>query len=172
MLEIEAKARVDDLEKVREAVLRKGGIFVKKEVQRDVYFAHPERDFARTDEALRIRESGDRFFLTYKGPKLDRETKTREELELEVFDAENAEEILTRLGFRRVLEVKKTREYYGLSGYTVMLDRLEGLGSFVEVEKEAQEYSPQELANFFADLGIAPEQMERRSYLELLLEKV
>jgi adenylate cyclase class 2 len=172
MLEIEAKARVDDLEEVREAVLRKGGVFVKKEVQRDMYFAHPERDFAHTDEALRIRESGGKFYITYKGPKLDERTKTREELEVEVLEPEKAEEILARLGFRRVQEVKKTRESYILPGYTVMLDRVEGLGTFVEVEKEAEEYRPEELLDFFGALGIKQEQMERRSYLELLLEKV
>ncbi|NOZ76945.1 MAG: class IV adenylate cyclase [Euryarchaeota archaeon] len=172
MLEIEAKAEVDDLEAVREAVLRRGGAFLGREVQRDVYFAHPKRDFAETDEALRMREAGGRFFLTYKGPKLDRETKTREEFEVEVFDAGNAEEILHRLGFRRVLEVRKTRESYRLPGYRVMLDEVEGLGSFVELEKEAGDYSPQEMADLFKDLGIDPARMERRSYLELLLEKI
>ena len=42
----------------------------------------PCRDFAQTDEALRIRTVGDTSFVTYKGPKLDATTKTRRELEL------------------------------------------------------------------------------------------
>ena len=34
--------------------------------QNDHYYAHPDRDFAQTDEALRIREDEHRIQLTYK----------------------------------------------------------------------------------------------------------
>jgi adenylate cyclase class 2 len=37
----------------------------------DVYFAHPARDFAATDEALRLRKKGRKYSITYKGPKID-----------------------------------------------------------------------------------------------------
>src|SRR5580658_642642 len=32
----------------------------------DVYFAHPARDFAKTDEALRLRRKGAANYITYK----------------------------------------------------------------------------------------------------------
>ncbi len=50
--------------------------------QCDTYLAHPGRDFAVTDEAFRIRSMGDDNRLTYKGPLVDRETKTRQEVEV------------------------------------------------------------------------------------------
>ena len=46
------------------------------------------RDFAATDEALRIRRVGDANFVTYKGPKLDQSTKTRREIEVPLADGE------------------------------------------------------------------------------------
>ncbi len=50
--------------------------------QRDVYLAHPSRNFAVTDEAVRIRSIGDENRLTYKGPLVDMQTKTRQEVEV------------------------------------------------------------------------------------------
>ena len=47
------------------------------EEETDVYFAHPARDFAVTDEALRLRQKGAEGYITYKGPKIDPTTKTR-----------------------------------------------------------------------------------------------
>ena len=49
--------------------------------QVDTYFSHPARDFAATDEALRIRSIDQENFVTYKGPKLDATTKTRREID-------------------------------------------------------------------------------------------
>ena len=42
----------------------------------DHYFNAPDRDFARTDEALRVRRIGTSNHVTYKGPKRDAQTKT------------------------------------------------------------------------------------------------
>src|SRR5947209_1900997 len=60
--------------------------------QVDTYFAHPARDFAATDEALRIRSVGEQNFVTYKGPKIDKTTKTRHELELPLASGHKAAE--------------------------------------------------------------------------------
>src|SRR3954470_9352312 len=50
--------------------------------QEDVYLSHPARDFARTNEALRLRRAGSDNRITYKGPKRGGPTKTREEVEV------------------------------------------------------------------------------------------
>ena len=59
-------------------------------VQVDQYFAHPARDFAQTDEALRLRRVGKQNFITYKGSKIDATTKTRREIELPLAPGEEA----------------------------------------------------------------------------------
>jgi len=176
MIEVEVKGYADDavFERVR-ASFR----FIRKEYQDDTYYGHPCRDFAETDEALRIRVK--RFdghfeaFLTYKGPKLDSDSKTREEIEVELPDPDKQAFILERLGFREVLNVRKTREkYYVDRGVVLTLDDVEGLGKFVEIERLVE--TPSEIPPTVEYLkgvlrSIGVENFERRSYLELLLER-
>ncbi|MEE8402200.1 MAG: class IV adenylate cyclase [Candidatus Hydrothermarchaeaceae archaeon] len=171
MLEIEAKARVENKEELEQRILRAGGKYGRTETQRDIYFAHPSQDFAETDEALRIRAVGDEYTLTYKGPKLDKLTKTREEIEIKLDDGAPMGDVLKRLGFTEVAPVTKTRSHYTLGDYLVALDDVDGLGHFIEIEKHADSYRPEELLEVLKGLGIAESQMERKSYLELLLEK-
>ena len=81
-LEIELKFRLDAagplISQLRSLGARPLGVCR----QRDQYFNHPSRDFAVTDEAVRLRCTDDETCLTYKGPLLDKQTKTREEIEL------------------------------------------------------------------------------------------
>ena len=79
----------------------------------DVYFAHPARDFAQTDEALRLRRKGDANCITYKGPKIDATTKTRREIELPLAPGPESlaswTALLEAVGFRPAGEVRKSR---------------------------------------------------------------
>jgi len=77
-IEIEVKAYAEDLAAIETRLQRLGAVFTGAVHQTDRYFNHPQRDFAQTDEALRIRIADDRAFMTYKGRKFDRLSKTRE----------------------------------------------------------------------------------------------
>ena len=85
MIEVEVKAKIDNFEDMRKKLNDLGAIKTKEEFQEDIYFNSPIVDFAKTDEALRIRttKQGDEkhIFITYKGAKIDSESKTREEIE-------------------------------------------------------------------------------------------
>ena len=111
--EVEQKHRVDDVAALDARLAERGVTLGPPVEQSDQYFAHPCRDFARTDEALRIRTVGEASFVTYKGPKLDATTKTRRELELPLdpSDADGSQfaELLTALGFTPVATVRKQR---------------------------------------------------------------
>ncbi len=146
----------------------------------DIYFQHPCRNFAATDEALRIRRTDSRAYLTYKGPKIDSSTKTRTELEVELDVRPEIlkkwQAILEQLGFRPVAEVRKNRQRGILvwGGWTVQVsvDRVEGLGSFLELEvvvpQEKLDIARESVLTLCQALGLGLS--ERRSYLELLLE--
>jgi adenylate cyclase, class 2 len=176
--EVEQKHRVLDPAAVRQRLERRGAAFAAVIVQSDEYFNHPSRDFAKTDEALRIRTVGDESLVTYKGPKLDAETKTRRELELPLA-ATHAEfaELLAALGFRSVFTVHKTRRPFELAaaGQSVhgAWDEVDGVGTFVELELAADEASLAEakrvITTLASELDLGPS--ERRSYLELLLSQ-
>jgi adenylate cyclase class 2 len=171
MLEIEVKARVRDAAKLEGELLKRGARDFGVTLQKDVYYAHPARDFAKTDEALRIRVANDLQIITYKGPKVDTTTKSREEIEVSVASAEATAKIFEKLGFRPVATVRKRRRTFGLKGIEVCLDSVEGLGDFVEFELDGEdlEEGKVRIATLMKELRI--EGSERRSYLELLLEK-
>jgi len=176
VIEVELKGYADS--KVFERV-RENFKFLRKEYHEDTYYQHPCRDFSKTDEALRIRIR--RFnghfeaFLTYKGPKIDEVSKTREEIEVPLSDPDAHARILERLGFKEVLVVSKVREkYYVEKGVVITLDTVEGLGTFVEIEAmvESEELVPQtveKLRAILEELGV--KRFERRSYLELIIGK-
>ena len=90
MLEVELKFPLDDALSLRERLVSVGAEAKSMVVQSDAYFNHPARDFAQTDEALRIRTVGDESVVTYKGPKLGGSAKTRFELEFQL-DAKTSE---------------------------------------------------------------------------------
>ena len=164
--------RDPDLVPIRERILlNHEGIPVKVH-ERDIYYNAPHRDFGTTDEALRLRYAGGSCTLTYKGKKMrEFRLKAREELNCGVDSGEIIEQILQRLGFFKVAEVEKWREYYSYRGATVSLDEVKGLGSFVEIEAPGSPgmENPEEFVRAIAEeLGIEGEPI-LSSYLELLL---
>ncbi len=170
MIEVEIKVKANNPESIRKRIAELNGSFIALEKQFDIYFNHPCRDFGKTDEALRLRKVNGKVELTYKGEKIDAVTKSREELTAKAGDFESVRKILMRLDFSQVREVVKEREVYSLGEYLVMIDSVEGLGKYVEVEKKSSSYTPGELIEFIESLGLNPEGVERKSYLELLLE--
>ena len=170
-LEIEVKAYADDLERVETDLKRMGAHFVAEINQTDTYFNHPNRIFAETDEALRIRVSDDHTFLTYKGPKIDARSKTREEIEVSLEHADVTAQLLTKLGFTPVADVKKVRRIFTLDNFTICLDTVDTVGTFVEVETSGENVEELQNQAFSILETLNLKKHERKSYLELLLEK-
>ena len=170
MIEVEIKARADH-QKIKKLLEGMGAQGIGIEKHHDTYYNAPHRDFAKTDEALRIRLCNGESILTYKGKKLDSVSKTRNEFETPV-DGENARRILLELGFVENGVVKKTREVFELGGLTIGLDSVEGLGEFIEVEIVADsdvDYHRACLFEFLVKLGIREQESIRKSYLEMLM---
>ncbi len=175
MYEVEVKIRADH-EAVRSRLEAAGADRLGSVSQTDVYYDHPDRDFAETDEALRVRRESngdDAAWVTYKGPLVETESKTRREVETSVADPEAMDEILQAVGFDEAAVVEKARDRFRLDGFTVSLDTVDGLGWFVEVETtaaEAEVRADRERAyEVLRRLGLDPTEQIRRSYLELLL---
>ena len=180
-LEVEQKFPVADLNVVRQQLAALGAKFHEPVDQADTYFSHPDRNFAQTDEALRLRQVGEANFVTYKGPKLDAETKTRRELELPLPGGSASHgqwtELLLALGFGVVATVRKRRESASLEWLgehiEVALDAVEQVGQFAELEISTDEIglisAKKCLASLAGELGLGGS--ERRSYLEMLLNR-
>ena len=180
LYEVELKFPVADVNALRDRLLTLAAAFESPIDQVDGYFNHPARDFGQTDEALRLRQVGDENFITYKGPKLDAQTKTRREIELPLAGGsaalEQFVELLVALGFRRVLSVRKRREPGQLDWegqhVHIAIDRVEGLGDYLELEISAESSGLPAARAALTSLAKALDlpTSERRGYLEMLLD--
>ncbi|WP_462315500.1 class IV adenylate cyclase [Methanobrevibacter sp.] len=172
MIEVEVKARIDSFEEIEEKLKTIGAEKTKTEFQEDIYFQSPIVDFAKTDEALRIRTTNSQTFITYKGPKLNEKAKTRKEVEMAIESAEKARDILEEIGFTPARIVRKNRLYYTYENFEISLDDVEGLPPYMEIEvalPDSEDYSEAQnrIFELFARLDIT-EGFERTSYMELL----
>ena len=171
------KYRVPNHDIIKDKLKSLNARFLEHTEETDIYFNSPVRDFAKTDEALRIRVYGDgTVVLTYKGPRIGNVGKTREELSVTVNDLESLLEILRKLGFREVAKVMKRRDIYNYENFTIYIDSVEELGSFVEVEtmvndKELINKAAEEVLQLGDKLGLRRDWIEKKTYLELMLEK-
>lgn len=183
MYEVELKFRVADPAELERRLVAVAARFQAPAEQTDRYFAHPCRDFARTDEALRLRSTAGGVAVTWKGPRIDSATKTRREIELPLGPAGAAHattvdawtELLEALGFRRVMDVVKRRRparvpWQGCD-VDAALDSVAGLGEFLELELQARAGEVPQARAVIESLAVALgcDAQERRSYLELLL---
>jgi adenylate cyclase class 2 len=152
------------------------------------------RDFKQTDEALRLRKSVEfnknasskgqkiNYYITYKGKKLDKITKTREEVEIKIGEIEAMKELLKLLGFREIFTVVKNRELYEFvfndRKIEALIDYIPSLEQHymeIEVISESQdtvEKNREILFKFLEKLEITREESIRKSYLELIAEKI
>src|SRR5208337_1892727 len=127
MLEIEMKFPAGDAGALERKVRDLGAQYRETLQEADQYVNAPDRDFAQTDEALRLRRVGAANFVTYKGPKTDLLTKTRTEIEVALADGDRAADdfarILVHLQYRPVAVVRKERRVFRLQrdGFAVEL---------------------------------------------------
>ncbi|OTF11720.1 class IV adenylate cyclase [Halorubrum sp. SD612] len=187
MDEVEIKVPAD-LDATRERLREVGAEHVAAKRQRDTYYDAPHREFAETDEALRIRRemslsdgegsasSADdpAATITYKGPLLDEASKTRAEHETGVDDGEALAAALSGLGFEPAATVEKRRVFWAYDGFTVTLDAVTGLDEYVEIERAVESEGEVDAAREAAiealdRLGLDADDQVRTSYLGLLL---
>ncbi len=179
--EVELKFPIPDLPAFAKKLAALGADISAAQDEVDLYFAHPSRDFAQTDEAVRLRRKGEANCITYKGPKIDAATKTRREIELPLSPGTKSfkswTEILEAVGFRPVAEVHKSRRKANVNhrGHAVeaSLDEVQGVGTFVEFELVAETEGVEAAIACILDLAqsLGLSDSQRRSYLELLLER-
>lgn len=171
MMEVEAKVALDAPDALRARLHGLGAAATPAAVEDDTFFAHPGRDLAAGDEALRLRHlapvSG--FELTYKGPRMAGAYKARQEVTVRLADDPTA--LLAALGFVATVRLRKTRQRFRLGSLEVTLDHVEGLGWFAEVEAMGTDARATESAVQAAlrELGLAGHRRVDGSYVELAL---
>jgi len=169
-IEIEAKLKVDSLEEVEKKLQELGARFVAEQLQSDIHYDDSNDALTNSDQCLRLRRQtvADKtgYFLTYKGAKEKSDFKKRQEIEIEVSDADAIQRLLSALGYRQKLCVEKKRRLWRLGECEVALDKLQELGSFVEIEGPGDK----QIARVQESLGLAELPHIKKSYAALIME--
>jgi adenylate cyclase class 2 len=175
------KFAVADFDAVRQHLAQWHAIARATIAEADHYFNAPDRDFAQTDEAFRLRCIGTTNRVTYKGPKQGGPTKTRTEIEIGLEPgpdiAEQFRRLVQCLGYRPTAVVTKRRTIHEFArdGFAMQacLDDVESLGRFVEIDIMAEPDQKQRaqavLLQVVGELELPAS--EPRSYLEMVLAK-
>lgn len=163
---IEIKARVKDFDPLRERVEQLSGTPVEVILQLDTFFQVPQGRLK-----LRVLTSNQGQLIYYERPDVSG-PKTSNYLLSPTTDPQILETVLAAcLGIRGV--VRKERLLY-LAGHTrIHLDRVDGLGDFLEFEVMLSETdTPEEgeriAAELMAKLGIAEADLVEGAYIDLL----
>ncbi len=169
--EIEAKLKIDSPEEMVERLTQLGAEFLEEQLQTDLYFDDADKTLTRTDKCLRLRRQRvgqtERIFITYKGARQKSEFKKRQEIELEITDADSMEKILSGLAYEKILVFEKRRRIWRIGQCSAALDELPLLGDFVEIEGPDNET----IAGVQRDLGLSDLTHIKESYASLVAKK-
>lgn len=116
--------------------------FISKNIEEDTYYTDKQETFIKDRICLRTRKINEDFLeLTYK-PKIDDKIekygKKEVNIELKVEDYKDIQYIIEELGYEKYVSFKKYREIFSknIDGieYNIMIDKIENIGNFVELE--------------------------------------
>lgn len=133
-MEIEAKFYLRDLTAFRQRLETLGAVQVKhRHHELNLRFDLPDGSLTRAHRVLRLRQDG-RALLTYKGAgQAGAEVAVRQEVEVEVSDADACRRLLEALGYQVSMIYEKYRTTYRLGNVEIVLDEMP-FGLFCEIE--------------------------------------
>jgi len=156
--ELELKARVDDPDALRQALLATGAELVYCGDMLDRRFDRKEH-LRKRDEVVRLRvyhpadQSAEWGVLGWKGPVGKRDGyRHREEWESRVDDPRAVVVVLRRLGYKTVLRIDRSVEQYRLGEATLRLEWYPAMDVLLEVEGP-----PQDIERAIAATGLPRE---------------
>lgn len=137
----------------------------------DQLFDRSDGELKRRDQLVRLRRSGDRAIVTYKGPRLKESErperyKSREEIEFDISSAEAFQKVLDRVGYLPRFRYEKYRTKFSEPGETgvVSIDETP-IGVYLELEGR-----PEWIDRTAARLGLSAGEYLTDSYAALYQE--
>lgn len=164
MTETEVKIRVQDARDMKERLLGSGAALAReRHLETNVLYDFPDEGLRKGRQALRLRITGKRATLTFKGPPQgSRSFKVREEFETQVQNPRQVRGILKALGLRPAFSYRKHRTVFKKGRLTVCLDETFA-GSFLELEGRRHE-----ITRFARSLGFGRADFIKTDYVELI----
>lgn len=172
-IEIEAKMRLTNRDKLVARLDELGADFIATLSETNSYYDAPTGELKSTDRGLRTRievvnagtpDEQVVTTITHKGPRAHGTLKSREETELVVDNARDAARLLGALGYHHVLTFEKRRTRYLLDECRIELDELPVIGSFIEIEGPSDE----QVLAVREKLGLSASPLIKSSYIAML----
>lgn len=171
MYEVEIKFKVKNKEEVYTKIESLNCKFSKLHQCDKIYVKEGINDFniPAGENVLRIREQNNVSYITLK------QRLNHLEYETKVEDPNVLNDIFVALGYHKLVEVDKYRKETTFEGFNITIDKVEKLGTFVEIEKltensEEIESIKEEIFNFALKLGFTKEDVETKKYDSMILE--
>ena len=136
-VEIEIKLRLSgELAKIRRALRQLGFHLTKpRALESNTLFDNSKRSLRKQGMIVRVRVTGGRRVLTYKGPSKTGKYKQRQEIEFHLPREAFLEAILAHMGYHPVFRYEKYRaEYSRASDLGIVLVDETPIGNFLELE--------------------------------------
>ncbi|ATL71762.1 class IV adenylate cyclase [Nocardia terpenica] len=179
MIEAEYKARLMDADAVRKKLTERAVTEVVS--YHDVYFDDPGESLTATGRELRLRtihsdDGSTRHLLTFKDPAVESGSGSKPEYETDVEQRDMMEQIITRLGYQRLISFTKKCENHrftaaGRDMLATIVTIPEIDGTFLELETHID--TTDDLDNALADLrivlaavGVSPDQLTTELYTD------
>ncbi|MEO8638181.1 MAG: class IV adenylate cyclase [Candidatus Taylorbacteria bacterium] len=178
MKEIEVKARLRDKKAVVKKLKSIGCVFEVPVTQSDTVYAKvvgTVSKYLSSDVFLRIRvKNGKKIFFTVKKPLSNGLDKL--EYEVVVNSKVEIEQAILLMGYKKAVEVNKTRIVAKYKEREICIDEVQNLGTFIEVEELRadgdSEKIQDELFAFVESLGVSREDRVFSGYDILMLQKL
>jgi adenylate cyclase class 2 len=165
--EIEIKLPIGGVEEAKRKLLGADFQIAKERVfEENTLYDTAATELRQSSRLLRLRQTGNRYKLTYKGTPEPGKHKSREEIETDIADGQAFDAILARLGYLQVFRYEKFRTEFQRQGSegTATLDETP-IGAYLELEGD-----PEWIDNTARTLGYEEKDYITASYARLFFE--
>ena len=174
-MEIETKIKTDDLEAMKNKLVEMGAEFWDTVIQEDDWFKQKGKEMETQKPGsyiLRIRKQGERSFFTFKA--LTETTGAWVEHETTIDNPDEMQEILKKIGFKKMITITKERTVGKLGEFGVCIDKVKELGNYVEFEiiSDDVEQGKKKIDDLFKKLKVSEEQVEHRGYAAIIFQNM
>jgi len=171
--EVEVKVRLTEDSKKE---LEEKFSFSEEVNQKDTVFTDPKTAVSYDQSKLgavfaRVRNSGGKIIFTVKKPQTGELDCIEKETVIE--DPHQMKDAIEMMGYVEAVKIEKSRRLAKHEDYTLSLDEVVGLGSFLEVESLVEEDKDggevqKEIWEFLISIGLSKENEETKGYDTLI----
>ena len=183
-IELEASYHLNnDYSEILDKIKQEDFKLISEVTEEDTYYTDKDLIFVNNRICLRTRKINEDYLeLTYK-PKSDDLTekygKKEVNIKIDAKDYSDIKYVLTELGYLEYVSLKKHRKTYSKEinnvEYNIMIDKIDGVGNFIELEilvdtEEEQKKLHDELDNFVERMSCSKLKEKEKPYRDIVKE--